>query len=152
MVTELWGIWTLGDETTASVYLAVSLLQGASLIVSRFVPFGELACLLEILLGAATAVMGASGILMCFGRDVCNVDASPIGEEYKLPDEKYKLRDDDRCARAPWEEHAEITVRLEGRYPRLLHRHRCIVMIQDSGKGGQEKGQEAWHVGGDYER
>ena len=80
MVTELWGIWTLGDETTASVYLAVSLLQGASLIVSRFVPFGELACLLEILLGAATAVMGASGILMSFGRDVCNVDASPIGE------------------------------------------------------------------------
>ena len=89
--------------------------------------------------------MGASGILMGFGRDVCNVDASPIGEEYKLPD-------DDRCARAPWEEHAEITVRLEEGYARLLHRHRCIVIIQDSGKVAREKGQEAWHVGGDHER
>ena len=147
MVTELWRIWTPGDETTASAYLAVSLFRGVSIVFSRFAPLGELAYLLEILLGAATAVMGAGGVLVCLGRDVYKVDASPIGEECRLPD-------GDLCARTinSWEEHAEVTVRLEERYPRLLHRYRCIVIIHDSRKGALEKGQEAWHVGDDHER
>jgi hypothetical protein len=147
MVTETWRIWTLSNDTTASAYLAVSLFRGVSVILSRFASLGELANVMEILLAAATAVMGACGVLVCLGRDVCNIDASPTGEEYRLPD-------DDRCARPifSWEEHAEVNVRLEERYPRPLHRYRCIVMIQGSEKDALEKGQEAWHVGGDYER
>jgi hypothetical protein len=145
MVTELWTIWAPGDETTASAYLAV--FRGTSIILSRFAPFGEVACLLELLLGAATAVMGACGVLVCLDRHFCSVDVSPIGAEYRLPD-------DDRYARAisPREEGAEVTVRLEGRYPRFLHRSRCIVIIQESRNGALEKGQEAWRFGGDHER
>jgi len=141
METELWRIWTLSDATTARVFLASSLFRGTSIILSRFTLLGELASLIELLLGAATAVLGVIGVLVCLGRNTCNVDAAPIGEDYGL-------FDDDRRTRAsnPWEEHAEVTVRLEEGYPRLLHGHRCIVTIQDPGKGAREKGQEVWYA------
>jgi hypothetical protein len=145
MVTELWTIWAPGDETTASAYLAV--FRGTSIILSRFAPFGEVASLLELLLGAATAVMGACGVLVCLDRHFCSVDVSPIGAEYRLPD-------DNPYARAInyREEDADVTVRLEGRYLGFLHRARCIVIIQESRNGVLEKGQEAWRFGGDHER
>jgi hypothetical protein len=90
---------------------------------------------------ATTAVLVASGILMCFGRNSGNCDAARI-------DEHYRLSNDDACRRARdnGKEEVEITIRLEDGYLRSPRRHRCIVTIHDRGEGVRKTGQEAWYA------
>jgi hypothetical protein len=88
-----------------------------------------------------TFVLIASGILMCFGRNTDNVDASLINEDNKLSD------DDSRSfARDPWDEDVEVTIRLEDGYATSLRGRRCIVTIDDRGCGVQKTGHEAWYA------
>ncbi|MGD0466894.1 MAG: hypothetical protein ABSA54_00825 [Terriglobales bacterium] len=88
-----------------------------------------------------TFVLIASGILVCFGRNTDNVDASPINEDNKLSN-----ADSRSFAREPWDEDVEVTIRLEDGYVRSLRRRRCIVTIHDRGDGVRKAGQEAWYA------
>ena len=140
MAIELLRSWALGDATAARDILAVGALRSVSTILSRLTFLGELGYSLELLLGAATAVLGAIGVFRCFGRKAGNVDAAPINEQYKLSN-------DDRRAsvRNPWEP-AEVTVRLENGFLRSLHRHRCVVTIHEPPGSAEKTEREAWYA------
>jgi hypothetical protein len=90
-----------------------------------------------------TFVLIASGILVCFGRNTDNVEASPINEDNKLSNAHSRS-----FARDPWDEDVEVTIRLEDAYVRSLRGRRCIVTIHDRGGGVQKTGQEAWYARG----
>lgn len=87
-----------------------------------------------------TAVLVASGILMCFGRSSGNYDTARIHENYRLSD------DARTGTRDHGEEDVEVTIRLEDGDLRSLRRHRCIVTIHDRGEGVRKTGREAWYA------
>lgn len=90
---------------------------------------------------ATALVLIASGILVCFGRNSDNEDASPISEDNKLSN-------DDAClfARDPWDEDVEVTIRLEDGYVSSLRGRWCIVTIHDRGGGVRKTAHEAWYA------
>lgn len=71
---------------------------------------------------ATTAVLIASGILVCCGRNDTIVDAAPIRENNKL-----RSHGAGTLLRDLWDEDIEITIRLENRDFCNPHRQRCIV-------------------------
>ena len=139
MVFEIWRCVTHAVVTPASELLSMVVLQGGSNFLSRIGSLGGLVCLFEILLGLATAVLGAIGVLICFGRNALCPGTAPIRE-------KCRLVGDERQAQAEElpERNADITIRLERRYFWPLRRHRCIVTIRAAFGDAQNTGQEVW--------
>jgi xylose isomerase len=84
MVTETWRIWTLSNDTTASAYLAVSLFRGVSVILSRFASLGELANVMEILLGASNRGYGCLWCPCVFGSERLQYRCFPNGRRIQI--------------------------------------------------------------------
>jgi hypothetical protein len=141
MAFEFWRSVTQGQTAAAREILVLVVSQGPSSILSGLTSLGKLIYLFELLLGAATVVFGIIGVFRCFGRDACNLGAALI-------DEHCSLLNDERRARGevPSERDAEVTIRLEDGYLRILYRHRCIVTIDKPLGGAQSKGREVWYA------
>lgn len=90
--------------------------------------------------GTTSAVLIASGILLCFG-DSTQVTSALISENNNSAcKHSYALRG------GTWEEHPEVTIRLEdGHLPSRL-KSRCIVTIHDRTAGVLNTDQECWYA------
>ncbi len=120
--------------------LAMVVLQDGSS-VSWLIFLGQVVYLFEILLGVAMAVLGAIGVLYCFGRnDLCPSIAHI--------DERCDSLSNDRQAHVeePSERNTEVTIRLEDGPLWLLRRHRCIVTVNTPLGGVQNAGREVWYA------
>ena len=139
MAFEFWRSVTHGGTIAARDILVIAVLRGGSSILSRLASLGELAYLFEILLGAATAMLGAIGLLRCSRRSALYSGAALI-------DEKCHSLSNERLARVvePSEPDAEVTIRLEDGHLWLLRRHRCIVTVHTPLGGVKNTGREVW--------
>ncbi len=120
MAFEFLRCVTHGDTTATRNILATVVLQGGS---SWLAYLGQLAYLFEILLGVATAVLGAIGILYCFGRNALCPGTAHIDEQCNSLSNERQARVEE-----PSEPDAEVTIRLEDGHL-WLRRHRCIVTV-----------------------
>lgn len=141
MAFEFWRYITHGEVTATRDVLALVVLQIGSSSLSELAFLGELAYLLEFLLGLAGALLGLVGVLRCFGRNALCSDNTPI-------DEKRKLSSDERKApvEEPSERNSEVTVRLDERHLWLLRRRRCIVTFHTSVGDAHNAEQEVWYA------
>lgn len=100
---------------------------------------GNIGYLVELLLGVATAVFGAIGVLRCCSWKSCHLGAAPIEEQHNhdegpASDGGFPVGE------------AEVTIRLEDRYLRRLHRHRCVVTIHNPMGIAENTGREVWYA------
>lgn len=107
---------------------------------------GNIGYLVELFFGVAIAVFGAIGVLRCCGWKSGNLGTAPIGtapieEQYNLSLDERRARDGDFGERD-----AEVTIRLEDRYLRRLHRHRCVVTIHNPLGSAESTGREVWYA------
>lgn len=139
MAFEFWRSLISGAVTAKGEILSIVWLQTGSSFFSRLGCLGEFACFFQFLLGAATAVLGAMGVLFCCGRNALCPDTATI-------DERSRLLGDERDAGVEEfpERNAEVTIRLEDRHLWPLRRHRCIVTVRSAFGGAQKSGQEVW--------
>ncbi len=138
------GYVTHGGATAATDILALVTLRGSSSIFSRLASLGELVYLFEILLGTATAVLGAIGVFRCFGGNaLCPGPA--------LVDEQCTRLNAERQGpvQQPSEWDPEVTIRLENGHLWPLRRHRCIVTVRTSVGSAQSAGREVWYATGE---
>jgi hypothetical protein len=139
MAFEFWRCATHGDLTAAREIL--SMIVGGSSISAQFAFLGQLAYMVEILLGAAMAVLGAIGLLCCFrGNTLCAGDAHI--------DEHCDSLNNERQAPVggPSKEDGGVTIRLENGHLWLLRRHRCIVTVHAAVGSAQHGGREIWYA------
>ena len=136
MAIEFLRCITHSETTVIRDILAMVVLQGGS---SWLISLGQLVYLFEILLGVATAVLGAIGILYCFGKNALCPGTADI-------DERRNSLSNERQARVeePSEPDAEVTIRLEDGHLWLLRRHRCIVTVHTPLGGVKNTGREVW--------
>jgi hypothetical protein len=144
MAFALWSCVTHGGVTAVRDGLAMVMLHGSSSIFVRFAFVWELAYLFEILLGAAAAVLGAIGVLRCFGRNALCPGPALIAEKCTfLSVERQTPREESS------ERNAEVPIRLDDRHFWPLRRHRCVVTFQTSLGGAQIAGREVWYAKGE---
>src|ERR1043166_5411192 len=80
--------------------------------------------------GTTSAVLIASGILVCFGDSTTQVGGALISENNNSAcKHSYALLD------GPWEEYLEVTIRLEDGDLPSRQKSRCIVTIHDRTEG-----------------
>ena len=100
---------------------------------------GNIGYLVELLLGVATAVFGAMGVLRCCSWKSSHLGAAPIEEQHNL--DECPARDGGLSGHD-----TEVTIRLEDRFPRRLHRHRCVVTIHNPMGITENTGREVWYA------
>jgi uncharacterized membrane protein YphA (DoxX/SURF4 family) len=88
-----------------------------------------------------TAVLIASGILVCFGHSTTQVGGALIDENNNSACEHSHT-----LLRRPWEEDLKVTIRLEDGHLRSPGKSRCIVTIHDRAGGVHNAGQEVWYA------
>jgi hypothetical protein len=136
MAFEFLRYVTHGDTTATRDILAMVVLQGGS---SWLISLGQLVYLFEILLGVATAVLGAIGILYCFGKNALCPGTADIDQQRNSLSNERQARVEE-----PSEPDAEVTIRLEDGHLWLLRRHRCIVTVHTPLGGVKNTGREVW--------
>lgn len=130
---------TQTNGTATRDILATVVLQAGFNIQFPLAQLGRLACIFEILLGAAVAVLGAIGFLCCFGKDTLCLGTASIDEQCNsLSSERYP-----RVEELP-EQYSDVTIRLEDGHLWLLGRHRCIVTVHTPSEGVQDAAREVW--------
>jgi len=91
--------------------------------------------------GTISAVLIASSILVCFGDSISQVSCALISENNNSAcKHSYAALD------SPWEEHLEVTIRLEDGHLPSRSKSRCIVTIQDRTEGVLNTDQEYWYA------
>jgi hypothetical protein len=100
---------------------------------------GNIGYLVELVLAVATAVFGVIGVLRCCGGKSGNPGVAPIEEQYDRGDRQASDGGFLKCD-------AEVTIRLEDRYLRRLHRHRCVVTIHGPLGTTESTGREVWYA------
>lgn len=90
--------------------------------------------------GTTVAVLAASGLIVCFGRNVHKVSSTFIHETNRSPDKQSCTFLHD----VP-DHNVEVTIRLERRLTRILRGHQCVVTIHNRTGGDRKPGQEAWY-------
>ncbi len=119
MTTELWRGWAFGG-------------------------LGELGYAFELLLGAATVVMGCIGVLRCLVGANGSVETAFIEREHGA------LREDHPISKtAPSCNGGQVTIRLEPGHSRSFRRHRFVVTIREALEDVGEKDREIWYAGDD---
>jgi hypothetical protein len=138
MAVEFLRCVTCGETTGTRDILAMVVIQGGS---SWLISLGRLVYLFEILLGVATAVLGAIGILCCLGKNALCPGTAHIDEQCNLQSNERKARVEE-----PSGPDAEVTIRLEDGLLWLLRRHRCIVTVRTPLGGVKNAGREVWYA------
>jgi len=138
MAFEFLRCITHGETTATRDILAMVVLQGGS---SRLISLGQLVYLFEILLGVAAAVMGAIGILRCFGKNALCPGITHIDEQCNSLSNERQAGPEE-----PSEPDAEVTIRLDEGHLWLLRRHRCIVTVHAPLGGVKNTGREVWYA------
>ena len=136
MAFEFLRCVTHGETTATRDILAMVVLQGGS---SWLISLGRLVYLFEILLGVATAVLGAIGVLRYFGRNALCPGTTHIDEQCNSLSNDRQTRVEESS-----EQNAEVTIRLEDGHLWQRRRHRCIVTVHTSLGGVQNAGREVW--------
>lgn len=144
MAFGFWAYVTHGGTTAATDILALVVLRGSSSIISQLASLGELVYLFEILLGTATAVLAAIGVVRCFGRNALCPGPGTIDEQGTRLNAEPQRRVQELSERGP-----EVTIRLENGHLWPLRRHRCIVTVCTSVEGTKSAGQEVWYATGE---
>lgn len=85
---------------------------------------GQIGYLLELLLSISAAVMGLIGVLRCCAGSICDLGMAHVHEQCSPSNHERQVQPADGT-----EQDVEVTIRLEGRFLRSLHRQRCIVTI-----------------------
>jgi hypothetical protein len=97
--------------------------------------------------GTTSALLIASGILVCFGDSSTQVSGSLIHENNNSACEHSHA-----LVGGPWEEDLKVTIRLEdGHFPRRW-KSRCIVTIHDRAGGVLNTDQECWYARNEHGR
>ena len=112
MAFEFLRCVTHGETAATRDILAMVVLQGGS---SWLISLGQLVYQFEILLGVATAVLGAIGILRCFGKNALCPGTADIDEQCNSLSNERQARVEE-----PSEPDAEVTIRLEDGHLWLL--------------------------------
>lgn len=115
--------------------------QGAPSLFSHVAFLGQIGYLVEILLAAATVVLGAIGTLRFFDRNRRHPGRARIEEHCDPSNARRQARDEDLPERD-----VEVTIRLEEVFFPIPHRHQCIVTIHLPSGGVQDTGREAWYA------
>ena len=124
-------------ETTATRdILAMVVRQDGS---SWLISLEQLVYLFEILLGVSTAVLGAIGILRCFGKNALCPGCAHIDEPCNSLSNERQIRVEESS-----ELDSEVTIRLEDGHLWLPRRQRCIVTVHTLLGGAQNAGREVW--------
>jgi hypothetical protein len=119
VTTELWRGWAFGA-------------------------LGELGYALELLLGAATVVMGCIGVLWCLTGAKGSFETAFNEQEYSRASEDRHLSETGRSGKG-----GQVTIRLESGYLRLFRRHRCVVTVRGAVEDACDKDREVWYAKGD---
>jgi hypothetical protein len=91
--------------------------------------------------GTISAVLIASGILVCFGGSPAQMSVDLIRENNNSAcKHSYALLD------GPWEESLEVTIRLEDGHLPSRRKSRCIVTIHDRADGVVNTDHESWYA------
>ena len=141
MAFEIWRNVTQGGPAATRGILAILVLQGGPSILSWLALLGKLACIFEILLGAAVAAFGGIGFLCCFGRNALCPGTASIDEHCKMARSEGYARVEE-----PLEQDPEITIRIEDGRRWLLRRQRCIVTVHAPSGRVQIGGREVWYA------
>jgi len=97
--------------------------------------------------GTTSALLIASGILVCFGDSTAEVSGALINENNNSACEHSRA-----LLGGPWEEDLKVTIRLEdGHLPRRW-KSRCIVTIRDRAGGVLNTDQECWYARNEHGR
>lgn len=141
MAFEFWSEVTHGGAKATTDILALVALRVSSSILSRLASVGDLSYMFETLVGAAMGVLGALGVIRCFGRNaLCPSPA--LVDEQNNPTKSERQRP----VQEPSEQDPEVTIRLEDGHLWLLRSHRCIVTVRTSIATAQNAGQESWYA------
>ena len=130
-----------GEMTAAIGVLATVVSQSVSPTFARLVFLGQIGYFIEFLLGTAAVAIGIVGMFECSRLTSSDFDAPhideqchPTNDELAVRDQGFSMRDD------------EVTIRLDGRFLRTFHRHRCIVTIRGTSGSVRDGGQEVWYA------
>src|SRR5690242_16735972 len=93
-------------------------------------------------LGTTSAVLIASGILVCFGDSTTQVSGALIHENNNSAGQHSHA-----VPREAWEEDLKVTIRLEDAHLPIRWKSRCIVTIHDRADGVVNTDRESWHAG-----
>jgi hypothetical protein len=91
--------------------------------------------------GTTSAVLIASGILVCFGDNATQVSGALIHENNNSACEHSRA-----LLGGPWEEDLKVTIRLEDGHLPSRWKSRCIVTIRDRAGGVLNTDQECWYA------
>lgn len=94
---------------------------------------------------AVQALILSSFFLTCFGRNNAFKDRFSITEKGRLPNS-----DPGVISNILNNPEAEVSVRLEPRFPRSLHKQTCTVTLHDRSDGVRKTGKEVWHAKHDH--
>ena len=141
MAFEFWRCATHGDLTAAREILAM--VAGGSSFSAQFAFLGQLAYMVEILLAAAMAVLGAVGLLCCFRGNALRPGNAHIDEHCDSVNiERQTLVGEPS-------EDGEVTVRIDDGHLWLPRRHRCIVTVHAYVGSAQHVAREIWYARGE---
>jgi len=91
--------------------------------------------------GMTSALLIASGILVCFGDGASQVGGALIHENNNSA-----CRHSSALLDEPWEEYLEVTIRLEEGHLSSRRKSRCIVTIHDRADGVVNTDHESWYA------
>jgi len=88
-----------------------------------------------------SAVLIASGILVCFGGSTTQESGARIHENHNSA-----CQHSDALLRGEWEEDLKVTIRLEDAHLPKYWKSRCIVTIHDRADGVVNTDRESWYA------
>lgn len=91
--------------------------------------------------GTISAVLIASGILVCFGGSTTQMSGALIHENNNSA-----CKPSDALLEGPWDESLEVTIRLEEGHLPSRRKSRCIVTIHDRADGVVNTDHESWYA------
>lgn len=94
---------------------------------------------------AVQALILSSFFLTCFGRNNAFKDRFSIAEKGRLPNS-----DPGVISALLTHPEAEVSVRLEPRFPRSLHKQKCTVTFHDLSSATGKRRKEAWYAKHDH--
>ena len=97
--------------------------------------------------GTTSALLIASGILVCFGNSTTEVSGILINENNNSACEHSHA-----LLHGPWEEDLKVTVRLEDGHFAGRWKSRCIVTIHDRAGGVLNTDEECWYARNEHGR
>jgi len=98
-------------------------------------------------IGTTSALLIASGILVCFGDTTSEVSGALVNENNNSACEQSRA-----LLGGPWEQDLKVTIKLEDGHLPSRWKSRCIVTIRDRTSGVLNTDQECWYARNEHGR